>query len=204
MAFQNAKQVASSGNIQQYPSWMTAVLAAATQAAAFYRGIINKPVNTGGFVHAAGDFNEKSDTDMESAILAGLLPAKKSDSGGFVFVEDQTTYTADGSEVFNSVQAVYVADVIALTTAQRMENAFVGVNVSDASASIGLIFLEGIMSDLLRQKLLAVSDDAPKGYKNATVKISGSNMIVSLSVFLNGIIRFIPITFQISTVTQSA
>ena len=33
------------------------------------------------------------------------------DNGGFSFVSDQTTYTADDSFVYNSLQAVYVADV---------------------------------------------------------------------------------------------
>lgn len=203
LAFQDCKDTGSAG-IVQYQPWMTAVKAAGMQAAGFYRAIFNKGVNCSGFLQAAGDFRELLDSDVEDALLAGLLPARRSEEGGFKFVSDQTTYLKDDNFVFNSIQAVYVADTIALTTAQRMERAFVGQSVADVSAAVALSALEGIMADFLRLKLIAVSDDAPKGFKNARIRISGTSMQVSVEIKLAGAIYFIPISFLVSQVTQAA
>lgn len=204
MAFQDFKQVNSVGNLYQFQSWMGATLAAGMQAAGFYRAIFNKGVNTSGIVMRDGSFSDRDDTQMEDALTSGLLPAQRAATGGFAFVSDQTTYGKDSSAVYNSIQAVYVADIIALSTAQRMEGAFVGQSVADISAAIALSFLEGIMADFLRLKLIAPSDDAPKGFKNAVIQISGSAMIVQVEIKLAGAIYFIPISFLVSPVSQRA
>lgn len=204
MTFQDVKAIGTTGTIVQYQPWMAAVLAGAMQAAGFYRAIVNKGANISGIVHAEGDFTDRDDTQMEEALLAGLMPLKRPESGGFVWVSDQTTYGKDSNFVFNSLQAVYVADIIALTTAERMETAFVGQSVADVSAPVALSFLEGIMADFLRLKLIAPSDDAPRGYKNVVIRISGPTMIVSLEVKLAGALYFIPINFLVSQVTQTA
>lgn len=203
MVFQDFKQLGGSGAVVQFQPWMAAVLAAAMQAAGFYKAIFNKSINTAGVVHADGSFNEKNDSNVEDALLSGLMPARKALTGGFVFDSDQTTYTKDDNFVFNSIQAMYAADTIALSTAQRMEAAFVGQSTADVSAAIGLSFLEGIMADFLRLKLIAASDDAPKGFKNVKVRINGTAMVVSLEVKLAGAIYFVPISFLVSAVTQS-
>jgi hypothetical protein len=203
LAFQDQKVVGSNGIIQAQP-YMGAALAAGMQAAGFYRAIVNKGINCNGVLQAAGDWKDSSDTDMEKALLAGLLPARKNDDGGFTWVSDQTTYSKDNNFVYNSIQAVYVTDIIALTCAQRMEKAFVGQSVADVSAALALAALEAIMADFLRLKLIAVSDDAPKGFKNATIKISGTTMVVNVEIKLAGAIYFIPINFLVSQVTQVA
>lgn len=203
MCFEDFKQLGGDGTITQFQPWMGAVLAAAMQAAGFYRAIFNKGITTAGIVHAAGDYNPKNDSHVEDALQAGLLPARKSLSGGFIFDSDQTTYTKDANFVFNSIQAMYAADVIALSTAQRMQGAFVGQSTADVSAAIGLSFLEGIMADFLRLKLIAPSDDAAKGFKNARVRLNGGNMIVEVEIKLAGAIYFIPVSFLVSPVTQS-
>lgn len=204
MTFQDFKQNGSTGSIVQFQPWMGACLAAGMQTAAFYRAIFNKSINTSGVLMADGSFNDQSIDQMEEALQAGLMPAKKRTNGGYTWVSDQTTYGTDSNFVFNSLQAVYVADIIALSTALRMENAFLGQSTADVSAAVGLSFLEGIMADFLRLKLIAPSDDAPAGFRNAQVQISGTAMIVSVEVKLAGAIYFIPITFLVSQVQQSA
>jgi hypothetical protein len=204
VAFQDFKQVNSSGSLVQFQPWMGAVLAAGMQAAGFYRAIVNKGINTSGVLMRDASFSDKDDSQVEDALLAGLLPARKSLTGGFTWVSDQTTYGKDSNFVFNSIQAVYVADIIALSTAQRMEAAFVGQSVADVSAGIAKAYLEGIMADFMSLKLIAPSDDAPKGFKNLSVQISGPAMVVSLEVKLAGAIYFIPISFLVSQVTQTA
>lgn len=204
MTFQDFKQNGSTGSIVQFQPWMGACLAAGMQTAAFYRAIFNKSINTSGVLMADGSFNDQNLDQMEEALQAGLMPAKKRTNGGYTWVSDQTTYGTDSNFVFNSLQAVYVADIIALSTALRMENAFLGQSTADVSAAVGLSFLEGIMADFLRLKLIAPSDDAPLGFRNAQVQISGTAMIVSVEVKLAGAIYFIPITFLVSQVQQSA
>lgn len=204
LAFEDFKQIGGDGTIVQFQPWMGAVLAAAMQAAGFYKAIFNKSITTAGVVHAAGDYNPKADSNVEDALVSGLLPARKSLSNGFIFDSDQTTYQKDSNFVYNSIQAMYAADVIALSTAQRMQGAFVGASTADVTAAIGLSFLEGIMADFLTLKLIAASDDAPKGFKNAKVRINGGAMIVEVEIKLAGAIYFIPISFLVSAVSQSA
>jgi hypothetical protein len=203
LAFQDVKVVGGNGIIQAQPH-VLAALAAGMQAAGFYRAIVHKGINCNGVLQAAGDWKDTNDTNVEDALSAGLLPAQKSDDGGFRWVSDQTTYSKDSNFVYNSIQAVYTTDIIALTCAQRMEKAFVGQSVADVSAALALAALESIMADFLRLKLIAVSDDAPKGFKNASIRISGTTMLVNVEIKLAGAIYFIPINFLVSQVTQAA
>lgn len=204
MNFQGPKALASDGTVETFGSWMAAAYAAGMQGAAFYRPIFNKGINASGFVQAALDFDDRNDTNVEDALLAGLMPARRDPTGFWKWASDQTTYGQDTNFVFNSIQAVYVADMICTTTSQRMERAFVGQSVADISAAVALTYLETIMSDFLRLKLITSSDDARKGFKNASIQISGGAMIVSAEIKLAGAIYFIPISFLITPVTQTA
>jgi hypothetical protein len=183
---------------------MAAVKAAAMQAAGFYKSLVHKYVNTSGVVQAAGDWTYNDDGNVETALRSGLLPVGAAPGGGFYFISDQTTYGKDANSVFNSIQMVYAADIVALSTAQRMEDAFVGQSLADVSASQALSFLDGIMADFRRLKLIAYSDDAPLGYKNAKIVINGPAMQVSVEVKIAGSIYFIPISFYVTQITQSA
>jgi len=204
LSFQDVRDLGTNGSVTQFQPWMNAVKAAAMQAAGFYKAIFNKGINISGALQAAGDFNDQDDDKVEQGLDAGLLIIQRPMSGGFKYVSDQTTYGKDNNFVFNSIQAMYVSDTIALTTAQLMEQAFVGQSLADISASLALGTLEGIMENLKRLKLIAFSDDAPKGFKNVVIKITGPAMVVSLEVKAATALYFIPITFQISQVTQSA
>jgi hypothetical protein len=203
MAFQDAKDSGANGIVQFQP-WMTAAKAAGMQAAAFYRPIFRKGINISGALQARGDFNDQNDTQMEDALIAGLLPIRRDETGGFFFVSDQTTYGKDSNFVFNSIQATYMADTLALSTAQRMEKAFVGQSVADISSSLALSTLEAIMDDYRRLKIISPSDDAPKGFKNAKIQIKGPAMVVSVEVKLAGALYFCPISFSVSQVQQSS
>jgi hypothetical protein len=121
-----------------------------------------------------------------------------------VWASDQTTYGKDANFVYNSIQAVYVGDTIALTCAMRFDRMFVGVSVADISAGLALAALDTVMSDMKDLKLISASDDAPKGYKNAKVKIVGGALLVSAGVKLAGMIYFVPINFLYSPVVLSS
>lgn len=203
-SFQDVKALASTGSIKQFQPWYMAVLAAAFQAAGFYRPIFNKSVNCSGVVQAAGDWFDADDSSVEDALQAGLLVMRERPQGGFAFVSDQTTYGVDNNFVYNSIQAVYGADTIAMTIAQRMEAAFVGQSFSDVPAAVALSYLKGILADLRRLKLITPSDDAPSGYKNAKVTISAPAMLVEVEVKEGTGIYFIPVKVQVSQVQQTA
>jgi hypothetical protein len=204
LSFQDMKDLGLTG-IQQFQPWYSAVKAAGGQAAADYRALVQKAINCSGVLQAAGDFKDNSDTMIETALEAGLLVMQRDqNNGGFVWVSDQTTYSADNNFVYNSIQAIYCADVIASTLEIRMQKAFVGQSIADVSAAQALSSIDTIMGDLFRLKRVASSSDAPKGYKNAVVQVTGPVMKVSLEVKLAGTIYFVPITFLVSQVTQTA
>lgn len=205
MAFQDCRDTNSAGNVVQFQCWMTACKAAGMQAAGGYRPIVNKYVQVNGFVQAAGDFNDQLQDHIEDALKSGLLVGKRDDdNGGFKWVSDQTTYTKDNNWVFNSIQAIYVADIVASTCEVRMERDFVGQSVADIDAGTALLKLEGIMEDMMRLKYIARSDDAPKGFRNAKVKLTGPALEVSCEIGLAGGIYFVPITLTVTQVVQTA
>jgi len=203
LTFQDVVALGATGSAWFQP-WMGAVIAAGMQAAAFYRPIFNKSVGLTGVTQAAGDFKSQDDDAVEEALLAGLLVIRLRDGGGFSFVSDQTTYATDENFVYNSIQAVYVADVIAQTVAQRMESAFVGQSFADVTAGVALSYLKGIMADLKRLKLIATSDDAVDGYKDAKIEIRPPAMLVSAEVKEATGLYFIPISFLVTQVQQTA
>jgi hypothetical protein len=204
MVFQDTKLLALDGTIRQFQPWMTAVLAAASQAAAFYKSILFKGINCSGVLQWDGSFDANLDPHLEDAVKAGLLVAQRVDTGGFRWNSDQTTYGVDGNFVFNSMQAIYAADIVAITTATRMEKAFVGQSLADVSASVALSYLKGIMADLKRLKLIAGDDEAPLGFSDAKIQISGNTMKVTAMVKLATTIVFIPISFLVSQVQSTA
>lgn len=202
MTFQDVKVVGSAGTYQAQPHVLAAI-AAGMQAAGFYRSLTFKGINCSGVLMADGSYKETLDSDVEDALLAGLLPAQKDDSG-VTWVSDQTTYSTDDNEVYNSIQAVYVSDIMALSSAKRLQKAFTGETHADASATLIRSAFEAILNEFLRLKLIAPSDDAPKGYLNVSVKVVGKVALCSAEVKLNGAIYFIPISFLVSQVTQTA
>lgn len=210
LTFQDQKVVDLNGNITQFQPWMGSVLAASMQAAGFYRSIMRKQMNTTGVLqniqpgNTQPDFNPLNKSLLTQALEGGLLTATPSPTGGFYWVSDQTTYQVDNNFVYNSIQAVYAADLCALTLQQRLETLFVGQSLADVSASTVLTAVQSIMADLKRLKLIAASDGVPTGYNNVSVQIQGYTMQVSVNIYLANAIAFIPITVNVSQVTQSA
>jgi hypothetical protein len=185
-----------------YQPWMGAATAAAMQAAGFYKAIFNKVVSVSGVKQALGDFSDKSRTQVESVLKSGLLVIRN--NTGYRFVSDQTTYGTDNNPVWNSIQAIYAADLAALTFANRMETTYVGSSLADINASLALATVDLIAQDLFRAKLIAASDGAPKGYKNAKVSIIGPAMYVELDLFITTALYFVTIKFKVNQITSTA
>lgn len=204
LSFQDVRNLSASGLIVSYQPWMAAVIASGMQAAAGYRGIVKKFANIAGLFHADGSYNARSYSQKETALKAGLLPLESVNTGGFRFVSDQTTYTLDSNFVFNSIQAVYLADLMTLSLIDAFDKVVVGQSVAEVSAAAALSFLQGQMYNFYRLKWIATSNDAPLGYKNASVRLVGGVMTVTVEAKLAGLIYFVPITLSISEVTQEA
>jgi len=204
LTFLDHKLADSSGTLTAMLPWAAATQAAAMQAAGFYRSIEGKLVNTSGITCRAGDFKPKNDGQVEQALDAGLLLARAEETGGFAWVSDQSTYGKDNNFVFNSLQAVYAADTVAMTLRKRLQRAVRGQAQVDVTATVAKAFCEGILADLLRLKLIAPSEGGEKGYRNLTVRIVGNVIYVSVEIFLTTAIDFGEISIQVSPVTQAA
>lgn len=204
LAFQDVKVSAADGTIRQFQPWMTAVIASGMQAAAGYRGIVKKFADITGVISPFGDFNPKNPGNRKDALKAGLLVIEPVSTGGFRWVSDQTTYSADNNFVYNSLQAVYVSDLVTLTLIDRFDRAVVGQSVADITAGGALGILAGEMFNFKRLKFIAASDDAPEGYRNAKARLRGGVLEIFAEIKLAGLIYFVPIYLTISQVQQEA
>jgi hypothetical protein len=202
LTMQRSSQVNSVGAVVNHLPWHTAAIAAGMQAAGFYKAIINKFANVISFEDPTG-FDSGNNGDIEDALDAGLLFLEKAIIGN-KWVSDQTTYGQDTNFVYNSLQAMYGSDLVSLDLTQSFQNAFVGQSLADVDASTALSFLASKMSQYKTQKLIAASDDAPLGFKNAKISISGPIMTVSVEIKLATAILFIPISIEISQVQSVA
>jgi hypothetical protein len=202
MAMQKSTQVNSQGVVVSYLPWHTAAIAAGMQVAGFYKSITNKLANVISFEDPSG-FDSGSPGNIEEALDAGLLFMEKAVVGN-KWVCDQTTYGIDTNFVYNSMQAMYDADLVALDLAESFQTAFVGQSLADVDAATAISFLASKMDQYKKQKLIAASDDAPLGFKNAKVKINGPIMEISVEIKLATAILFIPINIEISAVQSAA
>lgn len=201
-AFQNVTQVNSAGVITQFQPWYAAVVACGMQLGGFYKAIVNKYANLISVIDPAG-YNSGDPGDTSAALDAGLLPLW-TDVGGPKWVSDQTTYGVDSNFVYNSIQAVYDADLITIDLKSSFTQAFVGQSLADVSAASASAFLTQKMASYMQLKLIAPSNGVPLGFNNAKVSILAPTMTISCNIYLATAIYFIPITFSISAVQQSA
>ena len=203
MCPQRAKALGSDSKIDTFNPWMAGSIAAGMQAAGFYKNITNKIANLAGFVDPDG-FDSGNPGDVEDALDAGLL-ILNDEGHGPTWVSDQTTYGLDTNFVYNSLQAVYDADLISVDFAASFKRRFTGQSLADiGSGNTGLAFIQEKMAAYKGQKLITSSDDAPLGYRNPKISISGPVMRVSVEVKLSTAVYFEAITIELSQVQLSA
>ena len=202
LAMQQVTQVNSAGVITTFQPWYAACVAAGMQAGGFYKSITNKLANVISIIDPSG-FDSGNPGNVEDALNAGLL-FLSANTAGNAWVSDQTTYGFDTNFVYNSIQAVYDSDILALDLAASFQSAFVGKSLADVDAATALSFLAQKMDGYKKLKLIASSDDAPLGWKNGKVSILAPEMDVSVEIKLATAIYFIPISISISQVQQSA
>lgn len=201
LAFQKVDALSASGEVKTFGAWMAAVLAAAMQCAGFNRGITNKFVNIVAVRDPSG-FDHGSPGQLEVALGSGLLTLQKA-TGGIKWVSDQTTYGLDSNFVYNSIQAMYAADLVSLDLAESFQTNFVGQSLAEVSVNSALVFLSDKMAQYKGLKLIGESSDAPLGWKNAIIRINGPIMSISVEIKLATTLYFIPISIDISQIQQS-
>jgi hypothetical protein len=182
---------------------MAAITACGMQAAAGYKGIVKKFAQINGFVNPVG-FNSQNPGQTADALQSGLMFLESVTTGGYRWTSDQLTYDTDNNFVYNSLQAVYVSDLIVLSLIDTYDRLVVGQSVADMTASAALSILDSEMFNFKRLKWIAASTDAPKGYKNASANLIGGVMAINCEIKLAGLIYFVPINMLISPVEQSA
>lgn len=201
--FQDVTDLNSSGELEQFQPWMGAVKAAGMQAAGAYKSIFNKNINLSGAIQAAGDFDDENVSQCEDALLAGLIPIQRQETGGWNFLSDQMTYSLDNNFVYNSLQAVYVADLMALSLAQSLKTAFVGESVADVTTGAVESFIKAKMAEFLALKFTVSTKDAPGGWKQIAINISPGVLAVRVVAVEATSIYFIPIDLDIEGIQAS-
>lgn len=202
LACQQVVQVNSAGANQLFLPWYAACVAAGMQAGGFYKSICNHLANVSSFQNPAG-YDSGDPASVADAIIAGLLVLSQNTSG-ILWVSDQTTYGLDSNFVYNSIQAVYLSDILALDLAQSFQTAIVGKSVADVSAASALSFLQQRFDFYKKLKMTTTSDDAPLGYKNANIQLAAPSMFISVEAKLTTSIYFVAIDLALSAVQQSA
>lgn len=202
MTFQQVTQVNSLGVNTLFLPWYAACVAAGMQTGGFYKSICNHLANVVSYKDPIG-FNSGDPADVSDAITAGLLFFTQNTSG-IPWISDQTTYGLDSNFVYNSIQAVYLSDILSLDLAQSFQTAIVGKSVADVSAASALSFLQQRFDYYKKLKMTTTSSDAPLGYKNASIQISAPSMFVNVEAKLTTSIYFVGIELALSAVQQSA
>jgi hypothetical protein len=202
MTFQQVTQVNSAGVNQLFLPWYASCVAAGTQCGGFYKSICNHLANIVSFTNPVG-YDSGDPADVADAIIAGMLSLTQNTSG-ILWTSDQSTYGLDSNFVYNSIQAVYLSDILALDLAQSFQTAIVGKSVADVSAASALSFLQQRFDFYKKLKMTTTSSDAPLGYKNASITISAPTMTVNVEAKLTTSIYFVAINLSLSAVQQSA
>ena len=199
---QQVTQVNSAGVNQLFLPWYAACIASGMQAGGFYKSICNHLANIVSFKDPVG-YSSGDPADVSDAILAGLLVLTQNTSG-IPWISDQTTYSFDSNFVYNSIQAVYLSDIMTLDLAQYFQTAVVGKSVADVSAASALSALQQRFDYYKKLKMVTTSNDAPLGYKNASITVSAPSMYVNVEAKLTTSIYFVAIDLALSAVQQSA
>ncbi|HUM43574.1 MAG TPA: hypothetical protein PKI14_11575, partial [Fervidobacterium sp.] len=149
-------------------------------------------------------FDDENVTDLEDALSAGLIPLQRQANGSYSFASDQMTYSVDNNVVYNSLQAVYIADLMALSLAESLKNAFVGESVADVTVGAVESFVKAKMSEFLGLKYTVGTSTYPQGWKSIAININGSILSVDVSAIEATTVKFIPISLTLEGVKASS
>lgn len=198
---------------QLYQPWYQGVLAAAMQAAAFTGGIVHREPRQSGVSHRFGDFDPNNRGDVEGALDSGILvvsrgaanPTAVGSLGRWTWVSDQTCYIRDNSFYANSIQAIFLGDLLQMSLALGNEDGIVGDNSSDADAPLVKKLNEKLLDDNLKAGILTPDAESPRGFGSVTVAQDGPTYTIDVTgCKLNTLIYFAAINLTVGPVVRRA
>ena len=202
MLFQDVQILGTDGTLKFEEPWAASAIIAGIQAGtevgepATFKGIA---VN--GIQHS--DYNEKTQADL--AISAGLVPLRSRDSGGFICLVHNSTYSKDANFVFNRPHVLEAADYVAFNLRQQLEAIFIGTKARTGTAEAIKNTIISIMNSFLREDII-VGDDTNEGlgFKDLVVSINGNKAEVDITVTPVQGIDFILARITLDNIRQTA
>jgi len=201
VCFQKSTQTNSVNEIVDYLPWHTSCIAAGMQSAGFYKSLAGKFANIIGFTDPSG-YDSGNFDDTEGAIDAGLM-SLQSETAGSKWIVDQTTYGFDSNFVYNSLQAMYMSDVLSVQLADFLGKFIVGKSLADIGAAAIAGQIAKKMEEFRKLKVIGASDDAPLGYKGLSININGPIAEIKVEAKLATAILFIPVQLELSPIQSS-
>jgi hypothetical protein len=207
LAFQDVKQIDSSGNLVWKQPWALACLLAGARAGSpIGTPLLNKYINCSGIrqtdqsmLTAEEDIVEGFDplTEYDDAIIAGVTFLERPQSGGFRVVCDNTTFGGSSGEwVWSRGNVIYAANVFMKDFRTKLEEIYVGKKNTVSAAEVKST-CDTVLATYLSQGITVSSDDAPAGFKNLSVSISGNTIYIDVTVVLVEGIEYILNDFTI-------
>jgi hypothetical protein len=137
-------------------------------------------------------------TMYADAIDSGISFIEVPSQGGFRLVVDNTTYRKDDNWVMNRGATLHAADVVVFDFRQRMEDAVVGQKNTVWTATSVRGFAENLLINYAAQGLLGRTADAPNGFKNLSVSLSGNQVNINATIILVEGIDFVLSEFTLT------
>lgn len=200
MACQQASQLNNVGAIVMFQPWMVSVIASGMQAAGFYKSICNHAANVISFLDPSG-YDSGSPGDNEDALEAGLLILAQDATRNY-YVSDQSTYGFDNNSVYNSIQSVYLSDVLSVDLSNSLQKEYVGKSFADISEAVVAAFIAKKMFQYKSQKAVVGTAKTPLGYKNLKIELAAPAIYVGIEVVIASAVYFIPLNVNIDVVGQ--
>ena len=191
LVIQDVRQVDAQGNIKWFQPWaMASMVAGARCGCPIGTPLTFKFLNVSGIRHTAqpmstpeADIVIDFDPDLQGdeAIQSGITFMENRQGGGYRIVVDNTTYGKDGNFVWNRGNVIYAADVVAFNFRQGLEDVYVGQKNTVTNAEVAGT-AASILSGFRTQGITVSTPDAPEGYKNLQVTVSGNVINVSVTI----------------------
>ena len=200
LSIQDTRNIDSQGNIKWFQPWAQAcMLAGARSGSPIGTPLTFKFFNLSGIRHTDQsmstpeediviDFNPN--VHYEQAILNGITFFEQPQSGGIRCLLDNTTYQKDGNWVLNRGNVMYAADILCFDFRNQLENIFIGQKNTVSVSEIRSV-AASLLSTYLSQGITVSTPNAPNGYKDLSVKLTGNTINISLTAVLVEGIDFI-------------
>lgn len=207
LMFAQDPQVADrSGTLAFQDPWATACLAAGARCGMDVgEPLTYKYLNLNDLRVRDGSWNPKK--DFAEMIEAGITFLEPVDDGGFRVVVGNTTYSTDGSFVWNRESVVQAAGFVAYDLRSQLEKVFTGTKARTGSATAIVNFIKARMTTYLDADIIVGDDlNGGLGYQEKTLRcvITGSTAAINISITPVQGLDFLLPTIYLQDIKQSA